>query len=263
MVKSRPFEFVFMDVGNVLVSDDPAAAFLYRKLYEYTGGEKRWTPQQFFAARLEHVKNGGDLWSFIRSQVKAEEFDAWRQKTRSELFTSWEKYSPPIPGMGEVVQKLARFYRLGLIANQPTQIREVLTHRGLWHFFEVTAISEELGVGKPDPAIFLWAIERAKVDPKNALMIGDRIDNDIVPARRLGMSTLWLSLSFEQRGWVPQDEFENAYAESVKQRCVSSVAPGSPEEKPDFEARSPQEVLDILCPGIEEELTPQTSAYES
>ena len=45
---------------------------------------------------------------------------------------------------------------------------------------------------KPDPRIFLWALERAGCRPQDAVMIGDRIDNDIVPAKALGMRTVHL-----------------------------------------------------------------------
>ncbi|MGB9692389.1 MAG: HAD family hydrolase [Candidatus Sumerlaeaceae bacterium] len=241
-------EFVFFDVGNVFVSDDPAAAFLYRKLYEYLGGAERWTPAEFFAERLRHVAKGGNLWTFVRTLVPEADFAGWRQRTRSELFSQWEHYSPAIPGMHEVVKDLAAHYRMGLIANQPSKIREVLSKYGLWDFFQVHAISEELGIEKPDLRIFQWAIEKAGVEPSHALMVGDRVDNDIAPARRLGMKALWFSLSFEQRGWQPTDEFEQAYAESVKRHCVTTRPPADSWEQPDFLARSPEQLLSILLP---------------
>lgn len=36
----------------------------------------------------------------------------------------------------------------------------------------------------------------AKCKPENAVMIGDRIDNDIVPAKQLGMKTIWIKQGF-------------------------------------------------------------------
>lgn len=244
-------EMIFFDVGNVFVSDDPAAAFLYRRLYEHLGGESRWTPEEFFEVRLEHVRNGGHLWSFVRSFVDEGEYSGWRQRTRAELFEQWEQYSPPIPGMAEVAHELRQHYRLGLIANQPRQIRDVLTRRGLWDLFEVHAISEDLGIEKPDPRIFAWALEKAGVDPARTLMVGDRVDNDVAPARRLGMKTLWLSMSLERRGWMPRNRFERAYVESVRRHCVSSKEPLHPDEQPDFVARSPEELLALLVPAAD------------
>lgn len=59
----------------------------------------------------------------------------------------------------------------------------------------VTASAEE-GVAKPDSEIFLRALKRADCLPENAAMIGDRIDNDIEPANRLGMRTIWVRQGF-------------------------------------------------------------------
>jgi len=241
-------EFIFFDVGNIFVSDDPAAAFIYRRLYEYLGGLHRWSPREFFEARLEHVNNGGHLWSFVKSLIPPDKFHDWRTQTRAELFSQWEKYSPPIPGMAEVARELANHYRLGIIANQPKQIREVLTKRGLWDLFEVHAISEELGLEKPDRRIFEWALERAQIHPSKAAMVGDRVDNDIAPARQLGMVGVWLSLPFERRGWKPSDEFEEAYAWSVQHRCVTTKPPTSPAEQPDFKATFPEELISLFVP---------------
>ncbi len=244
-------EMIFFDVGNVFVSDDPAAAFLYRRLYEHLGGENRWTPEEFFSARLDHVRNGGHLWSFIQSFIEESQYAEWRRRTRAELFEQWERYSPPIPGMAEVACELRQHYRLGLIANQPRQIRDVLTKRGLWDLFDIHAISEELGIEKPHRGIFTWALEKAGVEPERALMVGDRVDNDIAPARRLGMKTFWLSMSFERRGWEPKDRFEKAYAESIRQHCVSKKEPLHDDEKPDFVAHAPEEILALLVPAAD------------
>jgi HAD superfamily hydrolase (TIGR01549 family) len=246
-------EFIFFDVGNIFVSDDPSSAFLYRKLYDYLGGERRWSPEEFFAARLAHVESGGHLWSFIAGYVGEHDLPEWRRQARAELYAQWDRYSPPIPGMAEAAQELARHYRLGLIANQPRQIRDVLARRGFWELFEVRAISEELGLEKPDPAIFQWALDRSGVEPARALMVGDRVDNDIAPARRLGMRTLWLSMDFDIRGWQPTDRFERAYAASVRRNCVTTRPPAEPDEQPDWVAHSPQELLALLLPGREVE----------
>ncbi|GIX45734.1 MAG: hypothetical protein KatS3mg130_2142 [Candidatus Sumerlaea sp.] len=244
----REVEFVFFDVGNIFVSDDPAAAYLYRRLYEEMGGEARLSPEEFFALRDEHVSCGGNLWSFVKSILPAEIYAEWRAAARRSLFEQWEQYAPPIPQMPELVPQLAQHYRLGLIANQPVQVEPLLRKRGLWEYFEVTAISEALGIEKPDARIFQWALEQASIPPTRTLMVGDRIDNDVVPAKRLGMKTIWLSLDFDLRGWTPTDAFERAYAESVRRHCVTTVGPANESEQPDAVARSAHELRTLLLP---------------
>ncbi len=70
-----------------------------------------------------------------------------------------------IPGATEVVERLARRYRLGLIANQGRECRGRLAELGLLGRFDVVALSEEVGRFKPDPALFEDALDRAGAPP--------------------------------------------------------------------------------------------------
>ena len=57
-----------------------------------------------------------------------------------------------LPGAAELVDRLSRCFRLGLIANQGSECRARLAALGLLDPFEVIAFSEERGLSKPDPA---------------------------------------------------------------------------------------------------------------
>ena len=52
--------------------------------------------------------------------------------------------------------------------------------------------SAEAGCAKPDPKIFTMALDEAGCNASEAFMIGDRLDNDIIPARKLGMKAVWV-----------------------------------------------------------------------
>ena len=54
------------------------------------------------------------------------------------------------------------------------------------------AASAELGIAKPDKLIFEKALELAGCQPSDSAMVGDRLDNDISPAKKLGMKTVWI-----------------------------------------------------------------------
>lgn len=57
---------------------------------------------------------------------------------------------------------------------------------------DLAIASAEEGVSKPDPRIFEIALGRADCKAEHAVMIGDRIDNDVVPAKKMGMKTVWI-----------------------------------------------------------------------
>jgi HAD superfamily hydrolase (TIGR01549 family) len=78
-----------------------------------------------------------------------------------------------------------------IAGNQPTRRHQQLLDLGLPHDLLVT--SEQLGHEKPDPAFFAAVLQLTEAgDPTEALYVGDRVDNDIVPAADAGWRTCWL-----------------------------------------------------------------------
>ncbi len=78
-----------------------------------------------------------------------------------------------------------------IAGNQPARRRAQLEALGLPH--DAMAMSEELGVAKPDPAFFERVLDLAGSDePTELLYVGDRIDNDVLPAAAAGLRTCWL-----------------------------------------------------------------------
>jgi len=79
---------------------------------------------------------------------------------------------------------------LGLAANQPTESLKNMERYGILKYFTYKEVSGSIKLRKPDPRLLLHSCQGLGVDPKEAIMIGDRIDNDIVPARMLGMAAI-------------------------------------------------------------------------
>ncbi len=93
-----------------------------------------------------------------------------------------------------IPQLLARLKDVGLAqgiaANQPAWMIDELDRIGIGRYFDQRAVSATLGYKKPDTRLFLAACERLGVEPAETAMVGDRIDNDICPAKTLGMKTV-------------------------------------------------------------------------
>ena len=105
--------------------------------------------------------------------------------------------APPLelrPGIADLIHRLhGRGVRLGLVANQPAAALERLAAAGLGACFGHFAVSGTNGFRKPDARAFLAACTALGVEPAGCIMVGDRIDNDIAPARALGMAAIRLS----------------------------------------------------------------------
>ena len=67
------------------------------------------------------------------------------------------------------------------------QVHKKLQALGLAHHFQVVVTPDDCGAKKPDPRIFLYALEHLGVQPQHTLMVGDNAVSDIAPAVALGM----------------------------------------------------------------------------
>jgi HAD superfamily hydrolase (TIGR01549 family) len=86
-------------------------------------------------------------------------------------------------------------YRLAVISNAESNLRDRLTSHGLTDLFEALVISAEVGAEKPDPAIFQAALEQMKVAPERALHVGDFYEIDVRGARGAGIPAVLLDAS--------------------------------------------------------------------
>jgi putative hydrolase of the HAD superfamily len=95
----------------------------------------------------------------------------------------------------EVPRALAALKRLGLplavASNANGTVRAKLTRLGLVDWFDLVIDSQELGVEKPDPALFAFALERLGVRAQATVHVGDFFHIDVVGARAAGLHA-WL-----------------------------------------------------------------------
>lgn len=100
------------------------------------------------------------------------------------------------PDTKEVLQRLRQNYKIGIIANQDFGTEQRLTDFNVRQYIDLIIASAEEGVAKPNLQIFQIALDRANCKPEEAIMVGDRIDNDIIPANKIGMTTVWIRQGF-------------------------------------------------------------------
>ncbi len=82
-------------------------------------------------------------------------------------------------------------FNVAVIGNQPAVRRDQLLALGI--DVDVLATSEALGAAKPDPAFFSRALDlMGSPDPGRVVYVGDRVDNDVLPALSSGMRAVWL-----------------------------------------------------------------------
>ncbi len=101
---------------------------------------------------------------------------------------------PVLPGALDLVDRLAEQVPLALVTNGPPDIQRLkIDQAGIGSRFSAVLISGEIGIGKPDPAIFLRALELLGVAPAHAVMVGDNWERDITGALSAGVRAVWIS----------------------------------------------------------------------
>jgi putative hydrolase of the HAD superfamily len=120
-------------------------------------------------------------------------------------------------GMAGVLERLhARELKLGPAANQPATVIATLDQLGIGRYFSHRQVSGHHGFHKPDVRLFLRACEDLGVKPTECIMVGDRVDNDIVPAKLLRMRAVLFRTGRHAdqrpRSW---DEIPDAEVQSV------------------------------------------------
>jgi len=124
----------------------------------------------------------------------------------------WVKASDLYPDAIEGLRRLVEAgYRVGVVGNQPARSESMLASLGV--DLELVASSESLGTAKPEPGFFLAIAERMRLLPRAIAYVGDRVDNDIVPAAAIGMRTVFI-----RRGpwaWIQAGRSAPAEADAV------------------------------------------------
>lgn len=186
-------KWLFFDVGSTIIDEHSAYEHRMREIANAANTSYSHVLQTAMMFYKQNKK--GDLET---AKLLGTELPAWHKE--DELL-----YSDAL----QCLEALSHRYKIGIIANQLPGTSERLDQHGVLQYIDLVIASAEEGVAKPDKRIFEIALERSRCKPENAIMIGDRIDNDIVPAKSLGMHTIWIKQGFGQY-WNITKETEKA-----------------------------------------------------
>lgn len=170
-------KWIFFDIGSTLIDESECYKLRYREAVAGT----TINAEDFERKVIE----------FSKQNMKG---DHEAVKYYGIKLPSWHKEAEkPYDDAEYVLKQLSdKGYRLGIIANQSPGTKERLSNWGILKYFDIILASAEEGIAKPDMEIFRRALTSANCLPANAVMIGDRLDNDITPAKKVGMKTVWI-----------------------------------------------------------------------
>lgn len=178
--------WIFLDVGWTLV--DETWAHLGRCEQVWAALPPGGTP----TAR--------DLFDRYTAAVAAREADPFTallksygiDPARRKEFAFDHGRTRPYRDAAPALRALRGIARLGVLANQHVGLAARLDGFGFDGLLDIVLGSADIGAKKPEARFFALAAERAGVPPGEILLAGDRLDNDVAPARRAGWRTVWV-----------------------------------------------------------------------
>jgi len=178
------------DIGGVIFSDEAFKRAIFQALNQLSPGI---TQSEFDEIYWQHLKNpDGSLRNkltkyFLKDLNRKQELmkianNLWRFEAE-DLYQDAKSTLSAVKKQG---------LKIGAVANQPATVVDDLKREQIFNYFDALAISALEGVEKPDSKLFQIAIDRLQIPADQIVHVGNRIDTDVVPAKSLGMKTIWV-----------------------------------------------------------------------
>lgn len=111
-----------------------------------------------------------------------------------EITEGEKKYYQISQEVKKVVETLSENHTLAMISNNYSNFSlELLKKFNLYNLFKFIVFPSELNTTKPDERLFSYLMKKANVSAAECVVIGDRLDTDIYPANKLGITTIRIS----------------------------------------------------------------------
>jgi FMN phosphatase YigB (HAD superfamily) len=191
--------FIFFDLGQTLIDEWDYIAYFDQKFLELLNGFGARVDQRNYHAirdsiiRDRKIGHGSVKELVIEvckllsppgyEKVIASRLEPHIKHGRRVLFRFFNDAEPTL-------EALSKYCEMGIIANQSQDVAELIQKGGFGKFFKVQAISSSVKLKKPDSKIFELALREAGQNAEDCIMVGDRLDTDICPANKLGMTTI-------------------------------------------------------------------------
>lgn len=203
-----PPAWIFVDVGWTLVDETPAFLKRFEAVRQVLSGENVPTARELMARYDETIRGGvlgfHDTFVTLLKQMGLGDADPRDFPWDYSVVRAYRDAAPALRALRGIT-------RLGVLANQGKELPSLLAHWGFDGLFDLVLSSGDVGIKKPEPAFFTLAAERAGCPPGSIMMAGDRLDNDIVPAKRNSWQTAW-----------------------IRRGSYRDLGPHGPDEEPDF-----------------------------
>jgi HAD superfamily hydrolase (TIGR01549 family) len=136
-------------------------------------------------------------------------------KLYASYLDEWQRRKPPLEltlGFETEVRAISKNFKVGIAGQYGVELLKLLEERSILDCFTYRLTQDDFSVTKPDLRYYEQIVKACGVDPKRCIMVGDRIDKDVIPARLLGTKTILVRTGLH-KNQMPRIPFEMPDAE--------------------------------------------------
>jgi HAD superfamily hydrolase (TIGR01549 family) len=187
---------IFLDAGGVIldetVFEKKTAEIISSLLNEYTGNyttENYWNDVNEAIYRFIYKQYNYVIYKNLQNTEKYYRvFKEYKQRLSIALAVSGKFVITE--GLEGLLQRLSVKYRIGILGQYGRDFKDYLDSQGLLQYFAFSEIQDDYKVTKPDTRYYTAILDKCNCRAEESLMVGDRMDKDILPAKMVGMKTV-------------------------------------------------------------------------
>ncbi len=197
-----PVSTVLLDAGGVIVDESPQEArhaeIVSRLLSDCVPGYSQrtyWQDMEEAVASYCPSVYQFILWKHLKPD--REVFERLRGRHR-ELYLATCPPLVPHADLEPELRVISQRFKIGIAGQYGGELLDTLGQYSLLDFFSWRLTQDDFDLTKPDPRYFEQIIGAMGIEAGECIMVGDRIDKDIIPARQLGMRTILVRMGIHK-----------------------------------------------------------------
>ena len=184
---------IFLDAGGVILNESIFEDVSGKIIIEIIRRRnKSYSPEQYQSDIKEAVyRFAPKVYDYIlyRNIVIIEDYIKAKEQYKRQLKNENTGFLL-MEGIEDFLKYFSAYYQIGIIGQYGNDLINFLAGKELLQYFTFREIQDNYKITKPDPRYFTAILEKCDCTAEESIMLGDRIDKDIIPAKMVGMKTI-------------------------------------------------------------------------
>ncbi|MDR1398700.1 MAG: HAD family hydrolase [Treponema sp.] len=218
---------IFLDAGGVILNErvfEETSSRIITDIVKQVN--KNYSIEQYWNDAEEAVyRFVPKIYDYIlyKNIINKNDFKESKKNYKEQLKNKNSRFEL-MDGIKDFLIEYSKKYNIGILGQYGNDFRNYLAEEKLLEYFAFSEIQDDYKITKPDTRYFEAILKKCNCRAEESIMIGDRIDKDIIPAKTIGMKTIRIKVGVHknQEPRIPE-EIPDLTVESIKEIKMESV----------------------------------------